>query len=283
MAIIVNGQRINGETIHEEAERMRPEYEKAFAEEPPAEREAKLQQWARDNAIERVLIEQAAKADTEPLPQDELQKALEAAKEHADPVRVRTEEAMGEDQLREQVELQLRIRRLMAGVAEAVPDPSDEAVQAYYDEHKGELMAPERIHAAHVVMHVDSGTPPEVAEAKLRDARKKLEAGADFSEVADNDSDCQDPGGDLGWFPRGQMVEEFENTVWKMKPGETSDIFATRFGFHIVRVIERKAAAPYDLEEVEDHVRETIRRQMSDEAVEKFLDSLREKATVEEA
>jgi parvulin-like peptidyl-prolyl isomerase len=79
------------------------------------------------------------------------------------------------------------------------------------------------------------------------------------------------------------MVEEFENTVWKMNPGQISDIFATRFGFHIVRLIERKAAAPYDLEEVEDHVRETIRRQMSDEAVEKFLDSLREKATVEEA
>ena len=275
MAIMVNGERIDDETIHEEAERMRPEYEKAFAEEAPAEREAKLQQWARDNAVERVLIEQAAKADTEPLPEDELQKALEAAKEHA-------EEAMGEDQLRQEVELHLRIQRLMAGVAEAVPDPSDEAVRAYYDEHKQELMAPERIHAAHIVMHVDSGTPPEVAEAKLREAQKRLQDGADFGEVADNDSDCQDPGGDLGWFPRGQMVEEFENTVWKMKPGQVSDIFATRFGFHIVRVIERKAAAPYALEEVEDHVREHLASQMRDEAVETFLDSLREKATVEE-
>ena len=276
MAIIVNGQRIDDETIHEEAERMRPEYEKAFAEEAPAEREAKLQQWARDNAVERVLIEQAAKAETEPLPEDELQKALEAAKEHAD-------EATGEDQLRDQVQLHLRIQRLMAGVVEAVPDPSDEAVRAYYDEHKQELMAPERIHAAHIVMHVDANTPPEVAEAKLKEAQKRLQDGADFGEVADNDSDCQDPGGDLGWFPRGQMVEEFENTVWKMKPGEVSDIFATRFGFHIVRLIERKAAAPYALEEVEDHVREIIRRQMSDEAIETFLDSLREKATVEEA
>ena len=276
MAIIVNGERIDDETIHEEAERMRPEYEKAFAEEAPAEREAKLQQWARDNAIERLLIEQAAKADTEPLPQDELQKALEAAKEHAD-------EAMAEDQLREEVELNLRINRLMAGVVEAVPDPSDEAVQAYYDEHKQELMAPERIHAAHVVMHVDSGTPPEVAEAKLKEARKRLQDGADFGEVADNDSDCQDPGGDLGWFPRGQMVEEFENTVWKMKPGETSDIFATRFGFHIVRVIERKTAAPYDLEEVEGHIREHLAGQMREETIEKYLDGLREKATIEEA
>ena len=276
MAIIVNGQRIEDETIHDEAERMRPEYEKAFADEPPETREAKLQQWARDNAIERVLIEQAAKADTGPLPEEGFQKVLEAAKASEG-------ELKSEEELRQEVDLHLRTQRLMEGVVEGVPESSQEDVAAYYEEHKKEFMAPERIHAAHIVMHVDSGTPPEVAEAKLRDARKKLEAGADFSEVADNDSDCQDPGGDLGWFPRGQMVEEFENTVWQMKPGETSDIFATRFGFHIVRMLDRKAPAPYTMDEVGDHIREHLAAETRDQTIETFLDSLREKATIEEA
>ena len=276
MAIIVNGQRIEDETIHDEAERMRPEYEKAFADEPPEAREAKLQQWARDNAIERVLIEQAAKADTGPLPEEEFQKVIEAAKASEG-------ESKSEEQLRQEVDLHLRIQRLMEGVAEGVPEPSQEAVAAYYEEHKKEFMAPERIHAAHIVMHVDSGTPPEVAEAKLRDARKKLEAGADFGEVADTLSDCQDPGGDLGWFPKGQMVEEFENTVWKMEPGQTSDIFATRFGFHIVRMLDRKVPAPYTMDEVGDHIREHLTAGTRDQTIETFLDSLREKATIEEA
>jgi len=275
MAIIVNGERIEDETIHDEAERMRPEYEKAFADEAPAAREAKLQEWARDNAVERVLIEQAARADTDPLPDDAIQQTLEAARENAG-------ESKSEDELRAEVDLHLRVGRLMDGVVEGVPGPSEETVAAFYEEHKKEFMAPERIHAAHIVMHVDANTPPEVAEAKLREARKKLEAGADFGEVADTLSDCQDAGGDLGWFPRGHMVEEFENTVWKMKPGETSDIFATRFGFHIVRMIERKAAAPYTLDEIEDHVREHLTAQMRDQAIETFLDGLREKAAVEE-
>ena len=275
MAIIVNGERIEDETIRDEAERMRPEYEKAFADEAPAAREAKLQEWARDNAVERVLIEQAARADTDPLPDDAIQQTLEAARENAG-------ESKSEDELRAEVDLHLRVGRLMDGVVEGVPGPSEETVAAFYEEHKKEFMAPERIHAAHIVMHVDANTPPEVAEAKLREARKKLEAGADFGEVADTLSDCQDAGGDLGWFPRGHMVEEFENTVWKMKPGETSDIFATRFGFHIVRMIERKAAAPYTLDEIEDHVREHLTAQMRDQTIETFLDGLREKAAVEE-
>ena len=285
MAIMVNGERIDDETIHEEAERMRPEYEKAFAEEAPAEREAKLQQWARDNAVERVLLEQAAKAHQDE-PEIQVRESAEVVRQVSNTemeVVQKLERSVRITKDEEDVEPGVLIQRLLERVVAKVPDPSDEAVQAYYDEHKKELMAPERIHAAHIVMHVDANTPPEVAEAKLKEAEKRLQDGADFGEVADNDSDCQDPGGDLGWFPRGQMVEEFENTVWKMKPGQVSDIFATRFGFHIVRLIERKAAAPYDLEEVEGHVRETIRRQMSDEAVEKFLDSLREKATVEEA
>ena len=276
MAIIVNGERIGDETIHDEAERMRPEYEKAFADEAPAAREAKLQEWARDNAIERVLIEQAARADTEPLPEDEFQQALEAAKANGG-------ESKTEEALRAEVELHLRVRRLMRGVAKTVPDPSPEAVAAYYEEHKRELMAPERVHAAHIVKHVDETVPPEVAEADLRKAQDALKAGADFAETAARHSDCPENGGDLGWFARGQMVEEFDHTVWKMKPGETSGIFATRFGFHIVRLIERRAAAPYALDEIEDHVRERLAAEMRDRTIETFLDALREKATIEEA
>ena len=77
MAIIVNGVRIEDEAIREEAERMRPAYEKAFADEAPPTREARLREWARDNAIERVLLEQAAGTDSEPLPPEEV----------ADPIR----------------------------------------------------------------------------------------------------------------------------------------------------------------------------------------------------
>ena len=276
MAIIVNGVRIEDEAIREEAERMRPAYEKAFADEAPPTREARLREWARDNAIERVLLEQAAGTDSEPLPPEEVEKALEAAMQNAD-------ESQTEEKLRADVERHLRVNRLMENVVEDLPEPADEAVRRYYEEHQKEFMAPERIHAAHLVKNVSAAVPPEVAEAELRKARQELADGADFAETAVKYSDCPENGGDLGWFPRGQMVEEFEHTVWKMKPGDVSDIFATRFGFHLVRLIERKAAAPYALEEVADPIRQHLAARMREEAIETYLDGLRQEATIEEA
>jgi parvulin-like peptidyl-prolyl isomerase len=276
MPITVNGQAIEDEAVQAEAERMRPEFERTFADEDKDEREQRLQQWARENAVERMLLEQAARADAEPLPEEQLADALDRARRQlGDDADV--------DEIRDDVELNLKIGRLLERAAAEAPEPTDEQVRAFYDENRDAFRAPERVHAAHVVMHVDSSTPPEVAEAKIREARQRLEAGEDFGKVADTASDCQDPGGDLGWFARGQMVEEFENTIWKMKPGEVSDIFATRFGWHIVKMIDRKPEGVVPFEEVEDMARERAQQQLRDEAVEAYLDSLREKATIEEA
>jgi len=285
MAIIVNGVRIENEAIREEAERMRPAYEKAFADEAHATREARLQEWARDNAIERVLLEQAAMAHQDD-PKIQVRESAEVVRQVSNTemeIVQKLELAVRITKGEEDVELGVLIQRLLERVVAKVPEPSDEAVRRYYEEHEKEFMAPERIHAAHIVKHVSASVPPEVAEAELRKAQKELDAGADFTETAVKYSDCPENGGDLGWFPRGQMVEEFEHTVWKMKPGGVSDIFATRFGFHIVRLIERKAAAPYALQEVADPIRQHLAARMREEAIETYLDGLRQEATIEEA
>lgn len=276
MAILVNGERIDDETIRQQAEGMRPEFEKAFADESPARREPRLQEWARENAIEAILLAQAALADTEPLDAERVREALQAA--HRQAGQARTEE-----ELRTAVEQDLRLDRLLERLIKAVPAPTDEAVAAYYAEHKPQFMAPERARAAHIVKNVTVAVPPEVAEAELRKAQADLAAGADFAQTAARYSDCPENGGDLGWFPRGQMVEEFDNAVWAMQPGQTSGIFATRFGFHIVRLIERRTRTLYALEEVADEIRRQLVAEAGQEAVEAFIDSLREKATIEEA
>jgi parvulin-like peptidyl-prolyl isomerase len=276
MPITVNGEAIQDEAVEAEAERMRPEFERTFTDEDKEDREQRLQQWARENAIERTLLEQAARADEEPLPEEQLADALDRARRQ-----------LGDDadveEVRDEVELNLKIGRLLERAAAEAPEPTDEQVRAFYDENRDAFRAPERVHAAHIVMHVDANTPPEVAEEKIRKAKERLDAGEDFAKVADTASDCQDPGGDLGWFARGQMVEEFENTIWKMKPGEVSDIFATRFGWHIVKMIDRKPEGVVPFEEVEDLARERAQQALRGAAVEAYLDSLREKATIEEA
>jgi len=274
MAILVNGERIDEKAIRDEAERMRAQYEQAFADEPPETREARLQQWARDNVIERTLLEQAAKADPRPITPEEVDAAIRGTGREPD--------ASVPAEVRANVELSLRARRLLDEQGKDLPPPADEAVRAFHEEHAKEFMLPERVHAAHIVKHVTPCKPPEVCEEALRKAKAELEAGAEFAVLAAKYSDCPENGGDLGWFPHGRMVEEFENTVFKMKPGEVSDIFASRYGFHIVKVFDRKPAGPAALEEVAGYIRSRLASDAHNAAIEQFLDGLRAAAKVED-
>jgi len=273
MAILVNGERIEEDVVRQEAERMRPEYEKAFADEAAATRERRLQQWARENLIERRLLEQAARADARPVPPADVEAALAQAGRTGAPAA---------DPFRAEAELGLRGQRLLEEAGQGAPPPTDEAVRAFYQEHLEEFTLPERAHAAHIVKHVTPCKPPEVAEAALRQVHAQLQAGADFAALAAKHSDCPDNGGDLGWFARGQMVEEFEKAVFAMKPGQTSNVFATRYGFHIVKVFDVRPAGVASLSEVEGRIRARLAAEARNAAVEAYLDGLRDKAKVEE-
>ncbi len=95
-------------------------------------------------------------------------------------------------------------------------------------------------------------------------------------------ADCPGRGGDLGFFPRGQMVEEFEEVVFVMQPGEVSPIFRSPFGFHIAKLYERVPAGTRDLQDVKAQISQTLHEQKRQRAIEQFLDKLMNSAKVEE-
>ncbi len=276
MALIVNGERIEDEVVRREAERMRAQFEEAFGEDEPAKREARLLEWARENLVEQVLLRQEAREDPEPVPAQELDEAVGQAQQQ-----LGIEEA--DEGLRQEVEMRLRVRRILDRVAEGVAEPSEEAVAQFYEEHSEEFMAPERVHVAHVVKHWGEGASPDAARAELEEVRAAVAAGADFAELAAEHSDCPDSGGDLGVFPRGQMVEEFEHVVFSMAVGKVSQVFATRFGLHVAQVLERLPEEPIPLEDVRERIQEHLLGDARSKAVEKHLDGLRMRATVKEA
>ena len=112
---------------------------------------------------------------------------------------------------------------------------------------------------------------------------ERIKAGDSFEAIADELSDCPGSGGDLGWFPRGQMVPEFEAVVFALKPGEISPVFRTSFGFHIAKVHNRAEERLATFEEARPQIERQLLTEKHQKALERLCDYLRARATVEEA
>lgn len=97
----------------------------------------------------------------------------------------------------------------MAGAAK----PTGEEVELFYRSNREKFRRPEMFHAAHIVKHVNENQSEEQAEAAIQAAQADLENGMPFGEAAARHSDCKGNGGDLGTFPAGHMVDEFESVI----------------------------------------------------------------------
>lgn len=88
-------------------------------------------------------------------------------------------------------------------------------------------------------------------------------------------------GGDLGFFGKGRMVPPFEQAAFALKPGEISDVVTTQFGYHIIKLTERKPAAAVPLERVGPQVKQFLTQQKKKERVDGFIKSLKDKSRIE--
>lgn len=136
--------------------------------------------------------------------------------------------------------------------------PSLDAIEAYartmYTANQQKYVIPEQLRASHILIR----TGEQDAKTKMQDILKQIKAGADFEELAKTRS--QDPGsagkgGDLGYFGRGKMIDQFEKIVFAMsKPGELSEVFDSPFGFHIIKLTDKKPAGVKSFAEVKDQL-----------------------------
>ena len=180
----------------------------------------------------------------------------------------------------EAARLGVDVDAMILGIRATVPVPKPKEVAALYAKGRDGFWAPEMIHAAHVVCNVDETHAEADALLKIQVAEGELSRGVAFGVVADTHSDCPGQGGDLGWFPRGHMVPEFEAVVFEMRVGETSPVFRSPFGFHIARVLGRRPEGIPALADVRGHLEEQILKIKQQQALEAFVDQLRAVATV---
>ena len=284
MALIVNGEKVEDSAIQQEVERLRPDYERVFADQQAEEREAQLLDWSRENVIEKLLINQEAEKNGDKIPPDQIQAALAKLKEQYDDPKKLYEDfnAESDEQIEKDIEKQMRVEQRIGQVCKDLPKPSQTAIQKYYEENQEQFKSGERARVAHVVRYVNWQTDEQTAYEAISKAYEELKSGVAFEVVVDKYTDCADSGGDLGFVMKGQMVEEFEDVVFNLGAGQTSDIFRTRFGFHIAKVYAKEPAAVASLEEVKDRITDALKEQMRSEAIDTFIDGLKSKAKIEE-
>lgn len=178
---------------------------------------------------------------------------------------------------REMVQIENQTRSILAGEAlqRAITAlVTDEAIQAAYDAFVAEFTQGEpttEFHAAHILVRTEEERDQVVAA---------LAEGRDFAEVAGEFSidGSARQGGDLGWFPAGVMIPDFQAVVESLEPGQVSDPVETQFGWHVVKLFETRDAAAPSL----DEVREDLVGELQQEAARAQIETLRAAVTVED-
>ena len=286
MALYVNGVEIDGKEIEAEIERLRPEYERVFVDQPADEKKKQLADWSRENVIERELIKQAAAKDTVVLADGAVDNAYEALLEQAGgKAEFYKNAGLGEDQegqVKADIESRMKLEQLMERVASDVREPSQKEIEKHYHDNLEKYTIPEMIRAAHIVKHPNEEGDIELIKQEMQEVLSEIREKNNFEELAVKLSDCPDNAGDLGYFPRGQMVQAFEDVVFEMQPGDVSEVFQSEFGFHIAKVSERKPSVACPIGDVTEVIKKELRQSAGQKAVEKFIDSERAKAKIED-
>lgn len=144
----------------------------------------------------------------------------------------------------------------------------------------------ERVRARHILVRVPadaSKADKDAALAKIKDVQKRLKKGEDFTDLAKKFSDdpgSKERGGELPPFTRGEMVPPFEKAAFSLGVGDTSDIVQSDFGYHVIRVMEKKAASKPSFEEIKDDLKEYLFQQRGAKRFETFVKDLRSKADI---
>ena len=250
----------------------------------------KVQREVLDGLITRELLWQAAQKKNFIAKDEDVQKALNNTKSRfpsEDEFKLRLAQSdYTENEYAEILRRQLSVRELVQKDIAQRLSVSDEEVHAYYESNPERFKAPERVRARQILLKVDR----RADEAAREEAKKKIEGilnaakgGTDFAELAKKHSEGPSgpKGGDLGFFSRDQMVKPFAEAAFALKPGEVSGVVQTIYGYHIIKVEEKKAPQTMAEKEVQEQLRQFLYSGKVRDAVQKRANILRAESNVE--
>jgi len=186
------------------------------------------------------------------------------------------------EEMKDQVRKGLVYEKFMQSQWAGKIDVTEEDANDYYSKNKNQY---EQVRASHILIKPDISDPntdpneaKATAKAKLQDLLKQINDGADFAELAKAHSACDSAadGGDLDFFKRGGMTPPFEKVAFELKVGQLSDIVETQFGYHIIKVTDRKDS----FEHFKDEIINGLTQKKQGEFAREYIESLKKKANI---
>ena len=190
------------------------------------------------------------------------------------------------ERLRADARVDMAINKLMETELANQAEATDAQVREFYDKNPDKFKEDERVRASHILIAADQkadAATKQKARARAEALAKQAKGGADFAKLAkENSSDgSAAQGGDLNFMQRGQTVAPFDKVLFSLEPGQISDVVETEFGFHVIKVTEKKPASTVPFEQVSPRIRDYLTEQQKQEKAQAFIESLKKKAKIE--
>ena len=291
VVVTVNGQKITEKEVAEEvnrgteAQKMRMPKDATL----PESLQQQIRKRVVDMKVQRVLLDQEIKKQNLSVSDEKILEEIEkiASQKGQSMEDVEKEFAghgMTLEDLKDQLRLKMQVEALMA-----LQDPNAVVTEAdakkFYDENPQHFNQPAQIKASHILCGkrgIKEDEYPAELE-KIEAAKARLDAGEAFEEVAKEVSTCpsKDKGGDLGFFGKGQMDPAFEEAAFALEVGQTSAIVKTSFGYHIIKLTDKKEGGETPFDEAKGQITQFLTQQKQMKVWGEYSKALHDSATIE--
>ncbi|RMF84168.1 MAG: peptidylprolyl isomerase [Nitrospinota bacterium] len=190
-----------------------------------------------------------------------------------------------EEKLKENIQEELlRQQIIQKEILDKVSTSPDE-LKTFFQQHKEQYAQKEEVRARHILIKVApnaSAEEDQKAKERAQEILKRAQKGEDFAELAKQYSEgpSKERGGDLGYFTRGKMVKPFEDAAFKLGVGEISDLVKSQFGYHIIKVEDKKEAKALSYEEAKTRVKDDLTREKAIALYQSYIEKLRQKGEI---
>jgi peptidyl-prolyl cis-trans isomerase C len=257
---------------------------------PNPEEKSEMKARVMDGLVDRELLKQETQKRGITADDNEVNQQVSALRQRFSSEKEFTETLgkmnLTEAALKSQLRQDLAIKKLIDQQIGAKVTVTPEEMKAFYAGHPEFFKAPETVRASHILIKVDAGASAEdkaKARERISAIQQRVKKGEDFAALAKESSECPSGanGGDLEYFQRGQMVGPFEDAAFALKSGAVSEIVETQFGYHLIKVTDKKEASTVAYDDIKGKIEEYLKQQKVNEELGQYVGQLKAGAKIE--